>query len=247
MALGLAASLIGGGLNLAKGLVGMVQTSRANKGINRLLANPVKYKRPEEYAQELNMRKAMAAQGQMPGQAYAEQNIGAAASQARQASQEGAISSNVYQSQVGDIFSKQASAFQDLAAQSEQWQSQQKENLMNTLGKGAQYSDTEWQENQLRPWEMQMNQYQSQKQSGGANLWGGMEGMASGLASFAGTKYMQDILKGLQTGGTGSTTTGNKSPLLGYFGKTNMNPYDPQKNLNTDLLNMLRGLNKPVQ
>jgi hypothetical protein len=235
MALGLAASLIGGGLNLAKGLVGMVQTSRANKGINRLLANPVTYKRPEEYEQELAMRKSLAAQGKMPGQDYAEQNIGAGASQARQASQEGAISSNVYQSQVGDIFAKQANAFQDLAAQSAQWQSQQKENLANTLQRGAGYSDTEWQENSLRPWEMQMNQYQSQKQSGGANLWSGAEGMVSGLMNFAGTDYYRKILEGLQNKGGMGTTIGNvSSPLT--------NNYNPQSNLNSDLLKMLQGI-----
>jgi hypothetical protein len=210
MSLAGASMIAGAGMNLAKGLVGMVQTARANKNLKRLMANPVTYKRPDEYAQELGMRKEAAAQQEMPGQKYAEQNIGSAASQARTAAEQGAISSNVYQSQVGNIFDKQASALSDLSMQSAQWQQQQKEALMGTMQRGAQYSDTEWQENKLRPYEMALNFNESQKQSGAQNLWGGAEGMVSGLANFAGTKYYTDILKGLQqTGQTGQSTQGN--------------------------------------
>jgi hypothetical protein len=198
MSLAVASMVAGAGMNLAKGLVGMVQTARANKNLKRLMANPITYKRPEEYAQELGMRKEAATQQEMPGQKYAEQNIGSAASQARTAAEQGAISSNVYQSQVGNIFDKQASALQDLSMQSAQWQQQQKEALMGTMQRGAQYSDTEWQENKLRPYELALNQAQSQKQSGASNLWGGMEGLVTGLSSFAGTDYYKKILESLQ-------------------------------------------------
>jgi hypothetical protein len=198
MSLAGVSTIVGAGMNLAKGLVGMVQTARANKNIKRLMANPITYKRPEEYAQELGMRKEFAAQQEMPGQRYLEQNIGSAASQARTAAEQGAISSNVYQSQVGNIFEKQASALSDLSMQSAQWQQQQKEALMGTMQRGAQYSYTEWQENKLRPWELAMNYNESQKQSGAQNLWGGAEGMVSNLASFAGTDYYKKILESLQ-------------------------------------------------
>jgi hypothetical protein len=223
MSLALAAGIAGAGMNIAKGLVGMVQTARANKGIKRLMANPVTYKRPDEYAQELGLRQEAASQQEMPGQRYLEQNIGNAASQARTASEQGAISSNVYQSQVGNIFEKQANALQDLSMQSAQWQQQQKENLISTLGKGSNYSDTEWTENSLRPWEMNMNLYQSQKQAGAQNAWGGAEGLIQGLSSFAGTKYYQDILKGLMSQNK-TAQGGNQSKPVGT-------PYNATPNL----------------
>jgi hypothetical protein len=230
------AGLISAGAALTKGIVGAVQASKAKKAQERLMANPVTYKRPDEYAQELGLRQEAASQQEMPGQRYLEQNIGNAAAQARTASEQGAISSNVYQSQVGNIFEKQANALQDLSMQSAQWQQQQKENLISTLGKGANYSDTEWQENSLRPWEMNMNQYQSQKQAGAQNAWGGAEGLVQGLSSFAGTKYYQDILKGLMSQNQGA------DPLGGNQSKPIGTAYNPQNNLNDTLAKMLQGI-----
>ena len=237
-----AAAITGGAVNLAKGLFGAVQSARARKGINRLLANPVEYKRPGEYAQELAKRAQMAGQSQMPGQGIITDNIGQATSQAFSAAAKGSISSNTYGKSVGDIYSKQLQAYQDLGVQSAQWQQTQKENYLNTLQRGAEYSDTEWAENKLRPWETQMNQYQSQKQSGGQNLWGGIEGMAGGLMSFAGTKYAGDIMKGLQgTGGGSSKVTYN--PNQQFSTPIGGQSYNPQKNLNDTLLKMLQGIN----
>jgi len=187
-------AIAGGALNLGKSIVGMVQTARASKGINRLMAQQPTYKRPEEYETMLAMRQKMAAQGKLPGQAYMEENIGQAAATARGAAREGAISSTSYQKSVGDIFGKQMQAYQDLAMQSAQWQQQQKENLAQTYQQGAQYSDTEWEQNKLRPWEIGMQQYQSQKQAGAQNLFGGLEGMMGNLSSFAGTKYYQKTI-----------------------------------------------------
>jgi hypothetical protein len=190
--------IAGAGLNLAKGIFGAFQTAKANKEIRGLLANPVTYKRPEEYEQELNMRRQLMSQSQMPGQGYMEQNIGQSVAQALSASEKGAISSNSYQKSVGNILDKQLQAFQDLGMQSAQWQQRNKENYMSTLQRGADYSDTEWSENKLRPYETKLNMAFSNKQAGQQNLWGGMEGAISGVQDLIGTKYYSDILKTLR-------------------------------------------------
>lgn len=200
MSLLLAGALISGGTALVKGITGAVQASKANKGIKRLMANQPTYKRPEEYNTLLAMRQRLAAQGQLPGYGYLEDNIGQATSTALQESKVGAISSGAYQKSVGDIFSKQMQAYQDLALQSAQWQDRQKEGLAEAYKIGAEYSDTEWEQNKLRPWEMKMNQMTSQKQAGTANMWEGIQGVGSSIMDFAGTKYSQDIMKKLMGG-----------------------------------------------
>lgn len=184
--------------NLAKGIWGISQFRKGNKDFKSLMDNQPVYKRPEEYAQELEMRKQAAAQQQLPGQGYIEQNIGGATSQALSAAEKGAISSNVYQKSVGDILQKQLNAFQDLGLQSAQWQQSQKENLMNTMQRGAGYSDQEFMTNKLQPWEMKMNDAVSRRQAGGQMMFGGLEGIASSLSDYSGTKYYADILKSLQ-------------------------------------------------
>lgn len=185
-------------LNLAKGIFGIAQYNKGRKELNSLLANPVTYKRPEEYAQELAMRQQMASQSRMPGQGYIEQNIGQAQSSALSAAEKGAISSNVYQKSVGDIFQKTIQAYQDLGLQSAQWQQQNKENLMGTLQRGANFSDQEWQVNKFQPWEIKANMAQSRMNMGGENLWGGLTGAAGNVQDFFGTQYAQEILKSLR-------------------------------------------------
>jgi hypothetical protein len=194
--------------NLAKGLFGAIQAKKANKQIKSLMANQATYKRPEEYAQELTMRQGLASQTQLPGMGQITDNIGAASAQARGAAEKGAISSNTYMGAVGDIYSKQIAAYQDLGVQAANFQQTQKENLARTLQQGAGYSDTEWDQNKLQPWNMQMNMAQSDKQAGWANLWGGVEGQTMSANNFAGTQYAQQIMKGLQGKGTTDPSTG---------------------------------------
>ena len=134
---------------------------------------------------------------------------------------------------VGDIYSKQLAAFRDLGIQSAQWKDQQKDKYESTLQQGAGYSDTEFEMNKLRPWEQKMNMYQSQKQSGAANMWSGLEGMGTSAMNYFGTKYMGDSLKALQGGGGGGAIGSFQSPPLG-------GGYDPQANLMSTVGNLIK-------
>lgn len=207
-----ATAIASGVLNLGKGIVGAIQASKGRKEMNKLLNNPVVYKRPEEYDRELQQRRQMAEQTRLPGQGYIEQNIGQATSQALNAAERGAISSNVYQSSVGDIYQKQLDAFQNLGLQAAQYQQQQKENYLNTLQRGAGYSDQEFAINKLQPWEMKMNIAQGNRQAGNANLWGGIEGAIGNVMDYAGTKYMGDVMKGMVKGMSGLGNTTGRMP-----------------------------------
>ncbi len=195
------AAIVGGGVNLVKGLFGAIQSAKAQKKTNRLLDNPVTYKRPEEYARELAMREQQAAQSQPTWMRQAKENIGQGFATGVGNLKESAISSNTLSGGIGDLYQKQIQAYQDLGMQAQKWQETQRENLAGTLRQGAGYSDTEYQENVLRPWETQMNMAMGNKQAGATNLFSGLEGMSSTFANFAGTKYFQDIMKKLQNTG----------------------------------------------
>src|SRR5512146_623786 len=147
-------AIASGGANLAKSIFGLFQYRKGQKELNRLLVNPVTYKRPEEYYADLEAQKQRAGQTRMPGQGYVEQNIGGAYSQAVGDLEKGAISSNVFNRGVGDLYQKTLDAYKDLGFQSAQWQDQQQQNLSGARQRGANYSDMEWQQNQLRPWEI---------------------------------------------------------------------------------------------
>lgn len=223
-------------VNVGKGIFGAFQAAKANKKIKNLMKNPVTYKRPEEYEQELAMRKQMAAQQQMPGQGYMEQNIGQAVAQGLSAAEKGAISSNVYQAQVGDILSKQLQAFQDLGMKSAQWQQANKEAYLKTLEKGAGYSDTEWYENKMRPWEMNLNMAMGNKQAGMNNLFGGISGAVGSLQDYAGTKYYADTMAKAMGGGgsvlskTAPPTNATLPSASGFLAPNlfNLRPSPPQ-------------------
>jgi len=225
------AAITSGAISLGKGIMGAVQSAKSNKTIKRLNATLPKYKRPDEYGAELALRAKMAGQGQLPGLGQITDNISGATSQAYGAAEKGAISSNTYMGAVGDIYSKQINAFQDLGIKSAEFQQTQKENYMNTLQKGADYSDQEFQENVMRPWEVNMNEAQSKKQSGGQNLWNGLEGMGSAFINFAGTRYAGEVMSGMQNKGM-TSGGGGKSPSMPTPS------YDPQQNLLNTLFGM---------
>jgi hypothetical protein len=196
MSLLAASAIINGGIGVAKGIYGAFQTAKANKGIKNLIANPVTYKRPEEYQVELEARKA-SLNGELPGMGQIKDNISSAGASAMNSAEKGAISSNSYGRAVGDIYSKQIQAFQDLGVQSAQWRDQQKEKYMSTLEKGANYSDTEWYQNKKSPWDTAMNVATGNKQAGMTNLFGGVEGAANAFSNYAGTDYYKKMLDAL--------------------------------------------------
>lgn len=187
--------------NVAKGIFGAVQAAKGRKELNNLLANPVTYKRPEEYFADLQAQQQRAGMTKMPGQGYAEQNIGQAYSQAIGNLVKGAISSNVYQRGVGDLYQKTLNAYQDLAQQSAQWQDQQQANLSAARQRGMQFSDQEWSQNKLFPWEMKANMATDKIQAGQQNMSSGFGGALGGLSDFAGTSYYNAMLKKLMGNG----------------------------------------------
>jgi hypothetical protein len=52
--------------------------------------------------------------------------------------------------------------------------------------------------NKLQPWEMRINQAESNRQMGVQNMFGGAEGALGNIMDFAGTDYYKNILNKLK-------------------------------------------------
>lgn len=238
-ALGLAAIAQGAG-SLAQGIFGGVQAARANKAFSRLQANRPTYDIPKEYENVLRQYQ-LAYASDMPGYAQTLSNIGQASARARGAAERGAISSNAYGAQVGDIYQKELDAIQNLGIQQAQYKQSQLANIAQaeqTIG-GQKLEQQNW--NKFIPWQTEMNRFGEQKQAGIQNMFSGIQSGLGNLTDYMGTKYYTDAIKGLYPQ---NNNIDNRKPfsVLG-------NTYNPQENLIDTTKRMLQGIpiNYPIQ
>jgi len=190
------AALIGGGVNLVKGIFGGIQAAKANRQFKKTLANRPDYQIPEEYKNILS-RYQQAYAGNMPGYEQTLSQIGQLGARSRGAAERGAISSNAYGAQVGDIYQKELDALQGLGIQQAQYKQSQLANVAQAESAIAGQKQEQFNINKFLPWQMEMNRWGEQKQAGVQNLFSGIQGMAGAATDFLGTKYYTDTLKGL--------------------------------------------------
>lgn len=202
----LAGALISGGLNLAKGIIGGIQASRASKQLNKLKAPT--YERPEEVGDLLSLYQQRANISQLPGQENMESRMDAATASSVGAAERVAPSSVAALGAVTDVYGKKQDAIRDLATTFAQYKAQRQGELGGALQTAAGYSDKEFEMNKWLPYQVKMNELTSQKQAGMANLFGGLEGMGSSALNLMGTQSYLDILN--QNMGGGQTTQLNK-------------------------------------
>lgn len=189
--------LIGGGSALLQSGIGAFQTYQGNKGFQRTMANRPNYEIPSEY-QDILAKYQQAQAGNMPGYGQLQSNIGQAGARARGAAERGAISSNAYGAQVGDIYQKELDAIQNLGIQQEQYKSSMLDKVTGAQGQLAGQKAEQWNINKFLPWQTEMNRYGEQKSSGMQNLFNGIQSGTGAASDFLGTRYYTDTLKGLQ-------------------------------------------------
>ena len=189
---------ISAAMGLTKGIIGAVQLGRANKELRGMKAPT--YTRPEEANELLDLYRQRAAATQLPGQEAIESGLGATVAQGVSDVQRSASSSVSALGAITDLYGKKQNAIRDLGIQFAEFKAARQGELAGALGKSAGYSDMEWEMNKLRPYEVKMNELQSQKQAGAANLFGGAEGIGMAFNNLVGTQNYMDILKRLQNG-----------------------------------------------
>jgi hypothetical protein len=190
------AALLSGGSSLLQGIIGGVQAAQGAKGFNRTMANRPDYEIPSEY-QDILAKYQQAQAGNMPGYDQLQSNIGQAGARARGAAERGAISSNAYGAQVGDIYQKELDAIQNLGIQQEQYKTSMLDKVAGAQGQLGQQKAEQWNINKFLPWQTEMNRYGEKSKTGMENLFAGIQSGIGTATDFLGTKYAQDMFKEL--------------------------------------------------
>lgn len=190
----LGGALLSGGLGLGKAIIGGIQSIRGNRQMNRLMANRPKYNIPQGYMDAYNTYKRLAG-SEIPGYNLMQGQIGQSTAKAMTSAERGAMSSNQFMDAALGAQDKELEALRNLGIMSQQWQSQQQQNLAQAQNQMGALQDQKWDYNVNQPWQTKMNMANDQRQAGAQNLFGGMGDMASSIMSFAGTSNFMDIYK----------------------------------------------------
>jgi hypothetical protein len=193
----LAGAAIGGGINLTKGIFGAIQASKGTKAMNKLLANRPQYEISKGYLDAYNTYKQLAS-SQLPGYDQQLGQIGQSQAKTMDYAREGAMGSNQFLNAALQSQDKELEAIRNLGIMSSQWRAQQQQQLAGAQNNMGDLQTQQWQQNVNEPWNMKMNMANEQRQSGFANMFGGMEGLGSTLSNYFGTKSYLDVLRGLQ-------------------------------------------------
>jgi hypothetical protein len=203
---GLIGAIIGGGVGLAKGIIGGIQTARANKQFNRLMANRPQYNISQGYQDAFKTYQKLA-NSQLPGYGIMQGQIGEATAKTMDYAERGAMGSNQYMSEALQSQDKELEAIKNLGLMSAQWRTQQQQGLAGAQNQMGQLQDQSFQYNQVDPWNMKANMAAEKAGVGMQNLFGGLENLGSSISNFAGTNAYLKVLKGLQ--GQGNTVNPN--------------------------------------
>ena len=224
MALGaLAAAGIGAGIQglmgLGRGIVGGIQSARANKALKNFKFP--EYTMPSELENMLSMYQQRAAANELPGQSLMENKLGAQTAFGQRAAEKYAGTSGQALGAVTGLYGQQMNAVRDLGIKFADFKAQRENELGRAQQIMAQAQDKQWEINEWLPSQYKYNELQSQKQAGASNLWGGLQDIASAGMNFMGAKAQMDGMQGMNpwanAGGQGAGYTPNPSVMSYYM------------------------------
>ena len=190
------AALVSGGLNLAKGLFGGFQTSRASRQLKELRRNRPTYEIPEAAQQALGLSQQMA-YSDLPGRSYLEDRLGRTTAAGVRSVGRMAGSTAQALGAVTDIYGRQQEAERDIGYQAALWKQQAMQNYQAQLGQMAGYQEQAFNINQWIPYQTEMNRLYEQRMTGQQNLWGGLTGVANTAMGYMGAKAQQGAMEGM--------------------------------------------------
>jgi len=208
---------IGLALQGVKSLAGIGQFIAGKAKQNKI--EDIKYTRPEEAVQAENLARSMAREG-MTAEAEQMGREGIGTSMATALKYGGG-------NNVADIARQASKGYMQMAAEDEQIRRANQRNLQGQLMQSAQYSDREWEENVLRPYEEQTAEAQALMGSGLQNIFGGVDAMGSMMQTKATYDGMSTSLFGDSestgdAGGQQQPTQEQIELLKKIFGGANM-------------------------
>lgn len=181
-----------------------------------------------------NLIRQMASSVELPGQRqYIDQMDEAVASGVYDAQRTASSSLGATQAAV-DLNKKKMDAVRDLVGAFSEFKQQQKERLANWNSQKIDLEQQRWQQNEMLPWEIQMNEAVDRKKKGFEMFGKGLDSGLGMLGDLAGTKQMTDLYE-LLFGLGKYANKGNQSKPL-------QSGYDPQKKLQDTLSGMTNNI-----
>ena len=135
----------------------------------------------------------------MPGYQRGLNQIGQVGARARGAAERGAISSNAYGASISAQQQKELDAIMNYNLGNERFKLEGVDKIAGAEQLMAGQKEQKWNLNKFLPWQTEVNRYSEMQKGGMENLFGALQAGASNMTDLIGTKYYQDVLKGLQT------------------------------------------------
>jgi hypothetical protein len=195
-ALGIGA-ILSGASTLFQGIVGGVQAAKGNKGFKKTMANRPTYNIPKEY-QDILAKYQQTYSGNKPGFEQQLDQVGQLGARTRGAAERGAISSNAYGAQVGDIYQKELDAIQKEYINNAEFKLAGVDKIAGAQQLLAGQKDAKQNWDTLMPYQTELNRFGEMKKTGIENIFGAIQGGIGNVTDLLGTKYYSDALKGLQ-------------------------------------------------
>jgi len=170
------------------------------------------YEIPESVGKMVSMYQQLA-QGGMPGEDTLKEDI--QASTARTAGTAAQLSDSPVGAltALGGAQQRELGALRDLQVRAAQYQTQQRQNLAQAYGQQAQWEDQAWNWNEGRRWQEAQNEYWNMRQSGQANMWGGLDSAMSGVQQGIGAGMQTQMFNQMYPKMGGAAATGGATSL----------------------------------
>jgi hypothetical protein len=226
-------TLMGGGA-LLKGGSQLYQGVRDKREGDRLEAQAgerPEYQIPESVDKMIGLYRQMAEQG-LPGQGLMEQGIQAQTARTIGAAGQLADSPVAALSALGGAQDREMNALRDLQVRASQYRAQAQQGYASAVGSRSQYEDERWRQNQLMPWEIDMNRSMQLQTQGKGNIMGGIDSIGSGMVQAGSAFGTASMYNGMYPSMPTATTpppsqAASPPPMFPYVYNVPTNPMTP--------------------
>jgi hypothetical protein len=189
-------AMLSGGSALAQALIQGISALNANKKFKQTLAD-----RPTLGAEYLKPYESILAKynqvygGNKPGFEQQLDQISQLGARARGSAERGAISSNSYLTQVGDIHQRGLDAIQKEYLSNAEFKLSGVDKTAGATAMLGEKQTEQWNINKYIPWQTEMNRWGEKQKASTEGFWGALQGGIGGITDLLGTKYAADALK----------------------------------------------------
>ena len=193
MILGQVANLASQGFNIYQG----IKDVRKGNQLEEQAGERPQYEVPDSLDKMIQMYQTMSNQG-LPGQGQMERSIQDQTARSVSQAAQLADSPVAALTALNSAQQREAGALRDLQTRAAAYRAQAQQNYAQATGQRAQYEDQQWRQNQLLPWEINMNRAMQLQTQGRGNIMQGIGNTGAGAAQGATDWSRMQTYKGME-------------------------------------------------